>query len=242
LGWENDFDFTDLIAQINKNYPISSSRLITALVLKSFSTQNPMSACLILIKFTDSENTSKETVSIFETSGVIDELLNLFKLENSMYNFFVLEYFSFIFKHLIELNKENVIKIILDECMKIVRKPVDSISNKSMYHVITIITTLSKSKKKVDLSPVDFREIFEFIFNHEDSSFIHFASVLVEHQKNVDKSVIKRAVERSIEILKSDQVIEMRNPYSYFEQFIKFMKYEFSPYKVFTFNWLTQKS
>jgi hypothetical protein len=229
-------DYSTLIRKIMKSFPKSSIDFIVTSVKESFLAEKYLDGCIILHLTNNFESESLEAVSRFVEEGIIDQLLKIFENENINITYILFEFFSVICIFLIELKREQVVQIVLNKFMKVIRMiNYPNFSSNSMFNIIFTITKLSNFNQKVDLSQLDFRELLEFVLNNEDSSFLLFTSSLINCNQNpdqIDKNLIKRVVDRSIEIINSDQVGRLPNPYSHFKIFVKFLKYDFRPWMV----------
>jgi hypothetical protein len=230
-----DDDILKLISKIMHYFPKYSMDYIVSTVKKFFSTESYYCSCVILHQAINYYSVSFELVSRLSEEGIIDQLLKIFEMGDFLSTNLIFEFFSVICICLAELKREDVIKIVLNENLKYIRMNDRNIYTKSIYSLISTIVRLFDDNQNVDLSPIDFEELFELILQNEDSFFLYYSGILIEtHQnlKQMDKNLIKRVVNRSIEILKSNQVSEMKNPYSSFETFVKFLKYDFRPWMV----------
>jgi hypothetical protein len=71
----------------------------------------------------------------------------------------------------------------------------------------------------LNLEEINFTEWIEFILSNQNNSFLNYASILLQFQRNADQKLINEVISKSFVILNSGTD---SNSFSYFKEIVMF--------------------
>jgi hypothetical protein len=213
------------------SYPEKSLELIVSEVKKAFELNNIERGSIFLNRSLRFGENLKDAVKEYQKEGILNHLFNLFKLEDIVREKYIaLQIFSSISSGLMELNMLEELKNILKEFMNFIRSNPYFFECGALNLLCFTISNISNSKNKLDLSDIDFEELFEILMGDTNRYYFENAYILLTYQTGVNKELIHKVIDALIEILDSHWANSMKYPLMYFTKIVKLMKLDFKPW------------
>jgi hypothetical protein len=217
--------YYDLIESLIHFYPKRSLELIISEVKEAILSKDYERGCIILKKSREFRKYSLIALEEYVKEGIIDFLFNMFAIEDLRDITF--EIFAFLAKDLKKLEMFEELKTILKEFMKSIRLSPSLVPMKFLG--VTLIE-ITETKPFMELSDIDFNEIFNFISKSDDSLLFQVSSQFLQLPIEFNRQLLDIVFDQLFVILNSDQLWNMHYPFLFFENIINSMKLEFKPW------------
>jgi uncharacterized Tic20 family protein len=228
LGNGDSIDYSQIIELMNMD-PIFHEEFFAEKVMDCLISKKELTGCIILNCFLNQQNLHshllrEEFISNTE-KGIIDYLLKMMKLVSNQNQLFPI--CCIIFKDLLSLGREDEMNLVLNEIIESLKNE-DSNLNSDDSNILTFMNTLNLITEIDSEIRLDLKHFLEFIINRHENYLFHFASVLVFYNSfNDDLPIL---IEKLMEIISSDKVEDMNEPFSFFENIVRMIKKDFSPW------------